>query len=315
MQLLKGQQSRIRCLAFSPDGSLLASAAGKGKSISLWDLGRGRRLGFLSGHQARIKCLGFAPAPGGPLASAATYDPVRLWDPGSRELRASLPTQGPHHGLAFSANGRALAVASSGWRGYGVSLWDVEERRQQASLAGPTVAAWSLAFAPDGRSLAVGGDTTADLWDLDAGRVRARLPHASPVRSLAYSLDGSTLAAASGRAVTLWDVASGKARAVLKGHVRLVNAVAYTPDGRTLASAGNDGRLRLWDAGSGKERANFDWQVGPVYAVAFAPDAMRARGRRRGRHRQRGPGAARTGAAPFEDLGRLRIRQRRRPAR
>jgi hypothetical protein len=119
-------------------------------------------------------------------------------------------------------------------------------------------------------------DGPAALWDVPAGRVRVRLPQPSPVRTLVFAPDGGSLAFAAGRQVSLWNTASGGPRAVLKGHARLINAVAFSPDGRTLATAGNDGSVRLWDAATGRQRAAFDWQVGPVYAVAFAPDAMRA---------------------------------------
>jgi WD40 repeat protein len=134
----------------------------------------------------------------------------------------------------------------------------------------------SLTFSPDGRLLAVGSDRGTDLWDVEGQRVRSRLPEPSPVRAVAWSPGGDTLACSARQAVTLWDPAAGEPRAVLKGHAAVVTSLKFSPDGRTLASAGKDGVVRLWDAAADRELAAFDWQVGQVRAVAFAPDAMRA---------------------------------------
>ena len=69
MLILKGHKGRLRCLAFSPDGRWIASAAGGGTTVSLWDATKGKRLGFLGGHPSRVIGLGFAPVAGGLLAS------------------------------------------------------------------------------------------------------------------------------------------------------------------------------------------------------------------------------------------------------
>src|SRR5437667_8775742 len=122
MLILKGHRGRLRCLAFSPDGRFLASAAGHGTAVSLWDAARGKRLGFLSGHAHRVVCLAFAPGPEGMLASAARHDRVRLWDLAARQLRATLPNQGNNQALCFSPDGRTLAVVGPRWPAYAVEF-------------------------------------------------------------------------------------------------------------------------------------------------------------------------------------------------
>ena len=93
-----------------------------------------------------------------------------------------------------------------------------------------------------------------------------------PVQSLAVDPRGLTLASASDGSVRLWDTATGSLRAALDGHGGPVRAVAISPDGTYLASAGDDGSVRLWDTATGSLRAALDGHGGPVRAVAISPD-------------------------------------------
>jgi WD40 repeat protein len=144
--------------------------------------------------------------------------------------------------------------------------------------------ATALAFTADGRTLAIGnGESAVKLVDLATGGERATFrPDVGEVHAVAFSPDGKLLAAAGGKEVSrhntppqylkcevkLWDVTAGKERASLKGHTISVFRLAFSPDGKWLASGASDG-IRLWDVASGEERASFK---GFAWCLAFSPD-------------------------------------------
>lgn len=145
----------------------------------------------------------------------------------------------------------------------------------QPPFGGHAGRVWSIAFRPDGLTVATSGDDgTVRIWDAATGDQRTQLTGPpGPVYSVAYSPDGTAIAAGGDDGtVRIWDAGSGELRAQLTGHTGPVRSVAYSRDGVALATAGGDRTVRIWDATTGTLRVGLAGHVGQVNAVAFSPD-------------------------------------------
>ena len=150
--------------------------------------------------------------------------------------------------------------------------------RQKGSLKADSGQVPSVAFSPDGNTLATGSGWPRNgihLWDVMSGQPKSTVIAYTEnhTNSVAFSPDGNTLATGSGdKTVRLWDVASGQLKAVLTGHADSVLSVAFSPNGNTLASGSWDKTVRLWDVASGQLKALFPARSDGIVSVAFSPD-------------------------------------------
>ena len=147
--------------------------------------------------------------------------------------------------MAFSPNGSMLA---SGSGDHTVKLWDVETRRNIATLK-HTTEVNAVAFSPNGIILVSGIWNEVKLWDVETRRNIAAL-EGYGFNTVAFSHDGATLASGAWRKIDLWDVATRHNIATLEGHTGSVNAVSFSSDGTTLASGSSDGTMLLWNMSS-----------------------------------------------------------------
>jgi WD40 repeat protein len=260
----------VRALTFSPDGRRLAFAAGT--QINLWDIGR-RVSASLGRHERPVVGLAFRHD-GKRLASASTDQVIKVWDAppekGPPAWKAvAMWTVAPVKKVApedlrlplvFCAGGRHLASLVSNHR---VTVRDAATGEEVLAVAWPGDTL-SLAASPDGRLLAGGADNGhVRFWCLTPGPQYGRVVqllrgHDGPVTAVAFSPDGRRLASGgSDRMIKIWDAAlppKGLEAPVerelwaLKGHTAGVVGLAYSPDGRRLASADRGGKLRAWDA-------------------------------------------------------------------
>jgi WD40 repeat protein len=282
---LRGHAAAVTCVASSPGGRYLASAAIDG-AVKIWRSDTGKEVCALAAHAGRIEGLAFS-RDGRQLASAGEDRTVKVWDVATG--KAIFTFKGHTSavcGVAFHPDGRRLA---SGSANRNVRIWELGSGRTLHLLerAHPAQVG-QVAFSPDGKKLATGSAAHIELaninrvpinrtfqgkvkvWDASTGKELASLEgHSLGVWALSFSPDGTRLATAGGdRTARVWDVASREMVFALRGGPDTVRRVAFSPDGRRLVTTGAQ-RLTIWDAATGLEALTLE---GNYSGASFSPD-------------------------------------------
>ena len=260
-------------VAFSPDGSLLATGDSNGY-LRLWQVTTGQQRLICRGHAGWVLAVDFSPD-GKKLASGSNDQDVRLWDV---QTGNGLKTLQGHTNMVwsvrFSPDGQQLA---SGSHDQTIKVWDVATGQCCQTLRSHTSGIFTVVFSPEGQILASSSmDRTVKLWNLTTGNVVQTLAgHRDAVLSLDFSQKGHMLASG-GRdnTVRLWNLATGECLLTLQGHTHWIWCVAFSPDGRTLASSSSDGTIKLWNISTGQCQQTLIGHRSGLYGVAFSPDSQ-----------------------------------------
>jgi WD40 repeat protein len=233
-------------VVFSPDRRRVA-VDGPHKEVSLYDLHSGRKTIVLPGDKEDApSAITFSPD-AKRLAVGSLYGSVSLYDIGNPSARKTFQHLNRIRSVAFSPDGRAVAVADESPK---VWVWDVATGRELAPFVTEEEALEQLSFLPDGKSLLVaakGGRMS--LWDVRSRKMKAALTgHFSSVEAIAVSRNGKALATGSAdRTVRIWDAATGREKRTIRGHGSAVISVAWSNDGSRLITGSRDGAMKIWD--------------------------------------------------------------------
>jgi WD40 repeat protein/serine/threonine protein kinase len=249
-------------LCWSPDGTRLGVGLSNG-TIQIWRPATDELPLILRGHRRQVFVVAWSPN-GHSLASAGEEGVLRLWEAETGKPLQSLeaPRGGTITALAFSPKGNSVACGHGmgtrdGWPP--VLLWDLGEGKIVREFTFDRTGVHSLAFTPDGNTLAAGTyqGRHIQVWDVRTGK--SLWAHEGQWcqggRALAYSPDGSVLAVGTNwGTVHLWDAASGRALRELPGHGGDIRVVSFSHKGTELASVCNAGDclVRYWDVASGR---------------------------------------------------------------
>jgi len=259
-------------VAFSPDGRTIVA----GDSLwaaHLWDVETGQKLRDFEGvHQMPVDNVAFR-TDGRMLATVSQDGTAAVWDVATgTSLRILRGHTGWVSGVAFSPDGRRLATGS--WDST-IRFWDPETGRENGLLRGHHGAVAALQFDRAGaRLLSSGEDGVAKVWDPELVVDPPVLDgHRGWAFSAAFQQGGRIAATGGWGVIHFWDPATGRLlRSILGPHPREVMVLAYSPDGKSLASAGKEGTIKIWDAETDASRLEIKAHNGDLYALAYNPD-------------------------------------------
>lgn len=295
---LVGHTDRVELASFDLSGELVLTGS-QDQTARVWNARTGQPLQVLTGHHGIISWCAFSPDGSRALTTSADGT-ARVWEP---RTGVALLTLSGHTGQidmgAFSLTGERVVTAS---HDHTARVWDSRSGKLLARLEGHSDRVAIAAFLPDGRSVVTGSfDKTVRLWDAESGLQRRVLEgHTHKVNLIAVSPDGQRLVSGSWDGTArLWSLAApepvevprkqqqqqapmqqpkqqpaqpSQPSSIVLPHGTPLHVIAFSPDGKTLASTGKDGTIRLWNGQTGEALAALAGHEGTVDGLAFAPD-------------------------------------------
>jgi WD40 repeat protein len=225
---------RVRSVAFSPDGKLLAAGIGDPKKlggVTIWDF-NSKKVWFQHAAKEGISAVAFSPD--GQLLAVASYDgSVRVFDVSAKEQRGVLKHAAPVRALAFSADGESLITAGDDKT---IRVWNHADGKEVKSYTGPEKPIRCIALSTDGKSMVAGADDAGHVWDSASERSRFQISHDGQGLPAALYLPGSRFFVTGGYdgRVILWDAKEGLRRCAMSG-TGGVSSLAYCPKTEMLA--------------------------------------------------------------------------------
>ncbi len=274
--IIDGHTDRVTSLAWSSDGTILASGAWD-TTVRLWNVVNGAPLMTLNGHQDGVLALAWSPD-GALLASGSAATTINLWDMSSGALLTTIEGHtAPVRDVAISPDSRLLASAAGGSDAT-VRIWNIADGRELFALDAGNVQA--ITFSLDGTTLvSVSSHDDVKVWRVETGtlvstlRLERRTAEDVAVTDVVFAPDNSTVAFASADStVKLVSVRDGSLLRTLEGHHDVITSIAYAPDSVRLVSASQDGTLRVWGVSDGALVGTLERNDAAVAAVVWSPD-------------------------------------------
>jgi RNA polymerase sigma factor (sigma-70 family) len=273
--------NEVTAVAFSPDGTKLASGPIFANIVQIWDRGSGRLLQEFRGHHGTIMQIGFSPD-AKHLFSSSLDKTVRVWNAATgnelRQFASPRPCK-----FTLTPDGRALALSNDD---RAIHFWDIISGKEtkvlkvgiEASIR-PGFGPSPLAFSGDGKRLVTADSESLRLWDVEAGRLERSVENAGRGEPLAAGFTGgdvSVLSSAYGAPYTLWSLPMVGEPRILRVEPAKFAQFTFASGGESVLFASEGLGVRQWNTSTGAEISRFSGMRGDARSLAFSPDGKTA---------------------------------------